>query len=213
MREHRIKYLRLSWFLPQLATARADGTKLKLTQQLTKVDLTILGDSGLSLLNTQQRHYLLESIDDWHRSYALITSQTPQCEWHQAIWDASLADTILDQILHNAHSLYLKVGSYRKELSKLNNCKECCTSISEESVYFAPTFSIDHSCVIKLHRIVWSRLVRLFDPNHRITLLRHWSQFEKWLFYYNWHRDKRHSHCCSKKNDDWYFHVLYFLYK
>ena len=80
MREYRIKYLRLSRFLPQLATTRADGTKLKLTQQLTKVDLTILGDSGLSVLNTQERHYLLESIDDWHRSYALITSQTTQSE-------------------------------------------------------------------------------------------------------------------------------------
>ena len=85
MREYRIKYLRLSRFLPQFAIARADGTQLKLTQQLTKVDLMILDDSGLSVLNTQQRHDLLESIDDRHRSYALIASQTPQCEWHQVI--------------------------------------------------------------------------------------------------------------------------------
>jgi len=159
----------------------------------------ILDDSGLSVLNTQQRHDLLESIDDRHCSYTLITSQTPQSEWLQVIWDTSLADAILDQILHNTHTLYLKVGSFRKKLSKFNNCKKWCASISEESVYFAPTCSIDHSGVIKVHRIEWYRLVRLFDPNRRNTQLRHWSQFAKWLLYYNWHRDKRHSHCCSKK--------------
>jgi len=122
MKGYRVKYLKLSRFLPQLAIARADGTYLKMIQQLTKVDLIIFDDWGLSVLNSQERHDMLEIIDDRHnRSSTLITSQIPQSEWFQVIGDPTLADAILDRIIYNAYTIELKAGSVRKKLSKLNN--------------------------------------------------------------------------------------------
>ncbi len=122
MKGYRVKYLKLSRFLPQLAMARADGSYLKVIQQLTKVDLMILDDWGLSIFNSQERHDLLEIFDDRHnRASTLITSQVPKSEWFEVIGDPTLADAILDRILYNAYSIELKGGSVRKKLSKLNN--------------------------------------------------------------------------------------------
>ena len=75
---YRVKYFRIPRFLPQLAIAKGDGSYLKLMAQLAKIDLMILDDWGLSVLNDQQRHDLLEIIDDRHnRSSTIITSQLP----------------------------------------------------------------------------------------------------------------------------------------
>ncbi len=124
MKGYKVKYLRLSRFLPQLALARGDGSYFKIIRQLAKTELIILDDWGLSVFSSQERHDILEIFDDRHnRSSTLITSQIPQNEWHQVIGDPTLADAILDRVLHNAYHLNLKGGSARKKLSKLNNSK------------------------------------------------------------------------------------------
>ena len=121
---YRVKYFRIPRFLPQLAIAKGDGSYLKLMAQLAKIDLMILDDWGLSVLNDQQRHDLLEIIDDRHnRSSTIITSQLPMEKWHAVVGDPTIADAILDRVIHNAYTLNLKGDSVRKKHSRLTKKK------------------------------------------------------------------------------------------
>ena len=77
--------------------------------QIAKTDLLILDDWGLESLTLGQRNDVLELMEDPHAARStLITSQVPVQKWHAAIGDATLADAILDRLLHNAHRLQLK---------------------------------------------------------------------------------------------------------
>ena len=118
---YKVRYLRLSSILQQLTLAQGDGTYFKKMQQLSKTDLLILDDWGLSVLSTQERRNLLEIFEDRHnRTSTIITSQIPQSEWHAIIGDPTLADAILDRVVHNAYQIQLKGGSIRKKMYKLN---------------------------------------------------------------------------------------------
>ncbi|WP_304439180.1 MULTISPECIES: ATP-binding protein [unclassified Oleiphilus] len=79
-----------------------------------------MDDWGLEKMTLGQRNDLLEIMEDRHgvRS-TIITSQLPITQWHKAIGDATLADAILDRILHNSHKLKLKGESLRKAMSKI----------------------------------------------------------------------------------------------
>jgi DNA replication protein DnaC len=80
-----------------------------------KADLLILDDWGLTKLNAEQRRDLLELIDDRHDSrYTLVTSQLPVDHWHEIIGDPTLADAILDRLVHNAYRITLRGESLRK---------------------------------------------------------------------------------------------------
>jgi DNA replication protein DnaC len=82
----------------------------------------VLDDWGLEKLNLGQRNDLLEIMEDRHGAKStLITSQLPVTQWHNAIGDATLADAILDRLLHNAHKLKLKGESMRKVKSELTD--------------------------------------------------------------------------------------------
>ena len=82
----------------------------------------MLDDWGLEKLNLGQRNDLLEIMEDRHGAKStLITSQLPVTQWHNAIGDATLADAILDRLLHNAHKLKLKGESMRKVKSELTD--------------------------------------------------------------------------------------------
>jgi DNA replication protein DnaC len=98
-----------------LALARGDGRYAKLLRTLARIDLLILDDWGPEPLNAEQRRDLLEIVEDRYdvRSI-LITSQLPIERCYEVIGDPTLADAILDRIIHNAYRIELKGESMRK---------------------------------------------------------------------------------------------------
>ena len=113
-------YRRLPRLLQELALAKGDGRYEKLLKGFARTDLLVIDDWGLSKLIKEQRHDLLEIFEDRHglRS-TLIAGQLPIENWHDLIGDATLADAILDRLVHNAYKLNLKGESMRKTRSKL----------------------------------------------------------------------------------------------
>lgn len=119
-----VRYFRSSRLLDLLAIAHGDGRFSKIINQLAKTDLIVLDDWGLQKLTLGQRNDMLELMEDRHGSRStLITSQVPVAQWHDAIGDATLADAILDRLLHNAHRLDLEGDSMRREMSNLKTAK------------------------------------------------------------------------------------------
>lgn len=114
------KYYRLSRLMLELTQAKADGTYSKALQQLAKLDVLIMDDWGLEPLNAAQRNDLMEIMDDRNGSSStVIISQLPTDQWYQSIGDNTLADAILDRLMHNAHRINLKGESMRKLQSEL----------------------------------------------------------------------------------------------
>jgi DNA replication protein DnaC len=112
----RTLYLRSPQFFYQIALARADGSYVSLMKRLAKAYLLVLDDLGLAPLTDPERRDLLEVIEDRHGNVAtLITSQLPVENWHDHIGDPTIADAILDRLIHNAHRIQLKGGSMRKK--------------------------------------------------------------------------------------------------
>jgi DNA replication protein DnaC len=112
------RYYRLPRLSFELALARADGSYLKLLSGLAKADLLILDDWGIAALEGQAQHDLLEVIDDRAQAHStLVASQVPPSEWHQLFADPTVADAVLDRLLHNAIRIDLKGGSMRKKTS------------------------------------------------------------------------------------------------
>lgn len=110
-----VRYLRLPRLLEQLRIAHGDGSWSRLMGQLARTDLVILDDWGLHKLNAAQRNDLMELIEDRHgRRATLIASQLPVEHWHELIGEATLADAILDRLLHHAHRLALTGESLRR---------------------------------------------------------------------------------------------------
>jgi DNA replication protein DnaC len=112
----RTLYLRSPQFFYQIALARADGSYGTLMKRLSKAHLLVLDDLALTPLNDTERRDLLEVTEDRHGSSStLITSQLPIENWHDHIGDPTIADAILDRLIHNAHRIQLKGGSMRKK--------------------------------------------------------------------------------------------------
>lgn len=121
------KYYRLSRLMLLLTQAKADGTYIKALQTLAKIDLLILDDWGLEPLKAAQRNDLMEIMDDRHGSKStVIISQLPTEDWHQSIGDNTLADAILDRLMHNAHRIKLKGESMRKKQLEIDECEQFC---------------------------------------------------------------------------------------
>ncbi|MGE0827425.1 MAG: IS21-like element helper ATPase IstB [Candidatus Binatia bacterium] len=115
-----VRYLRLPRLFEQLRIAHGDGSYLRLLQLWAKTDLLILDDWGLDTLALAERKDLLELMDDRHGVHStLITSQLPLDHWHTYLGDPTMADAILDRLLHNAHKIHLKGESMRKTTSTL----------------------------------------------------------------------------------------------
>jgi DNA replication protein DnaC len=111
-----VYYTRTSRLLGELALARAEGTYLRRLTALSRVDLLVLDDWGLAPLTDEQRRDLWELLDDrYDRRSNLVTSQLPVDHWHQALGDPTLADAILDRLVHNAHKIALQGESLRKQ--------------------------------------------------------------------------------------------------
>ena len=126
-------YQRLPRLLEELALARADGRYLKLMAHVTKVDVLVLDDWGLAILDDERRRDLLELLDERYQSRStVITSQLPMAHWHEALGDATLADAILDRLVHHAHPITLTGESLRKVKGSLTRAEGL------ESVPMAP---------------------------------------------------------------------------
>ncbi len=107
--------LRLPRFLQELPIAKGDGRSPKLMAALAKTALLILDDWGLATLNDEHRRDTLELLEDRHgRGATIVTSQLPVDHWHEALGDPTLADAILDRLLHNAYNMTLRGDSMRK---------------------------------------------------------------------------------------------------
>ena len=108
-------YLRLPRLFEELRLAKADGRYGKLMLSYAKTDLLVLDDWGLTPMTDPQRRDLLELMEDrYGLKSTIITSQLPVTSWHDAIGDPTMADAILDRIVHNAHKIEMKGESMRK---------------------------------------------------------------------------------------------------
>ncbi len=113
---HSVLYQRIPRLFADLALARGDGRYARLMRAVGGVKLLILDDWGLEPLGAEQRHDLLEIVEDrYGRGATLITSQIPVDRWHELIGDPTIGDAILDRIVHNAHRLQLRGDSLRRK--------------------------------------------------------------------------------------------------
>lgn len=113
-------YLRLPRLLQDMAITKGDGRYPKLLTTLAKIDVLVLDDWGLAQLTADQRRDLLEILEDRHGARStLATSQLPIEKWHDSIGDPTLADAILDRLVHSAYKINLKGDSMRKRKAKL----------------------------------------------------------------------------------------------
>ncbi len=118
------RYYRLPRLWLELKVSKADGTYSKWLTQVAKIDVLILDDWGLVTPDVEQRRDLLEILDDrYQKRSTIITSQLPTTIWHEHLNDATLADAILDRLVHNAMRLELIGESLRKN-KKLLQTKE-----------------------------------------------------------------------------------------
>jgi DNA replication protein DnaC len=119
---YRAFYIRAPKFYYHLAMAKADGSYGKIMTKLSKTQLLVIDDLGLAPMTDSERRDLLEVIEDRHgHASTLITSQLPVEHWHENIGDPTIADAILDRLIHNAHRIHLKGGSMRKKLKLDSN--------------------------------------------------------------------------------------------
>ena len=115
-----VRYFRLSRLLLELTQAKADGSYHKQLKQLARVQLLLIDDWGLEPLKPAHRNDLMEIMDDRHgQTSTVVISQLPTDQWYASIGDNTLADAILDRLMHNAHRLQLKGESMRKILGQL----------------------------------------------------------------------------------------------
>jgi DNA replication protein DnaC len=121
---YRVAYHNLPKLFSKLKMSKADGSYLKEISKIERQHLLILDDFGIQPLDAQSRNALMELIEDRHeKSAIIITSQVPVNKWFEVIGEQTIADAILDRIVHNAHRLELKGESLRKKknLEQENN--------------------------------------------------------------------------------------------
>lgn len=109
-------YCNVPKLFAKLKMAKADGSYLKEIAKIERQDLLILDDFGIQPFDAQGRAALMEIIEDRHgKTSLIITSQVPVNKWHEVIGEKTIADAILDRIIHDAHRLELKGESLRKK--------------------------------------------------------------------------------------------------
>jgi DNA replication protein DnaC len=115
---YRAIYRRASRLFDELVLARADGSYARLLAKLARVDVLVVDDWGIAPARDQERHDLLEVLEDRYGTRSTIfASQLPVSKWHEYLGEPTVADAILDRLVHNAHKLVLKGPSRRKEES------------------------------------------------------------------------------------------------
>jgi DNA replication protein DnaC len=110
-----VLYQRVPRLLEGLGIARGDGRYARTLKNLARVQLLILDDWAITPLTGEQRRDLMEVVDDRHdRASTIITSQVPVDHWHEHIGNPTIADAVLDRLVHGAHRLDLQGESIRK---------------------------------------------------------------------------------------------------
>ncbi len=116
---YRVLYFNTAKLFARLKMAKADGSYLKESARIERQHLLILDDFGLQPMDNQNRITLLEIIEDRHeKGSVLITSQVPISGWYDIIGEKTVADAILDRLVHDAHRVELKGESLRKTRKK-----------------------------------------------------------------------------------------------
>lgn len=116
---YKVFYANTSKLFAQLKLAKADGSSMKELVRIEKQDLLILDDFGIQPLDQQSRTLLMEIMEDRHgKRSTIITSQLPVKQWYEVIGEKTIADAILDRIVHDAHRIEIKGESMRKRKEK-----------------------------------------------------------------------------------------------
>jgi len=114
---YKVAYFNTQKLLMKTKMARVEGTIFKLFENISKATLLIIDDFGLTHLEQQQQLDLMEMIEDRHaKSSTIIASQLPVSSWFEVIGEETIADAILDRLVHTSHRLELKGESQRKKL-------------------------------------------------------------------------------------------------
>lgn len=120
---YRVLYQHNTKLFARLKIAKADGSYLKELAKIERQHLLLIDDFGIQPLDAQSRSALMELIEDRHgKSSTIITSQVPVSRWHDIIGEQTIADAILDRIVHDAHRIEMKGESLRKK--RHNNPEE-----------------------------------------------------------------------------------------
>ena len=123
-----VMYVRVPRLVEQMRIAHGDGSFGKLLAQLARIDVLLLDDWGLTPLQSSERHDLLEVVDDRVNTRStIITSQLPVDHWHAWLNDPTLADAILDRLVHASHRIALKGESRRKNIAEINSAESIVT--------------------------------------------------------------------------------------
>lgn len=118
---YKILYYNTNKLFTKLKMTKADGSYMKEIVKIAKHDLLILDDFGIKSLDSSDRQYLMEIIEDRHgKKSTLIASQLPIDAWHQIIGEHTIADAILDRIVHDSYKVNLKGESMRKKRRNIN---------------------------------------------------------------------------------------------
>lgn len=113
--DHSVRFFRLPRLVDELTRYHALQNRASLLRQIAKAELLVIDDFGLTPLSDQSKRDLLEILDDrYDRSSTIVTSQLPVDQWHAFLADPTLADAILDRLVHNSYRLALKGESMRK---------------------------------------------------------------------------------------------------
>jgi DNA replication protein DnaC len=114
--DYSVRFFRLPRLVDELTRAHSMQNRSGLLKQLAKAELLVLDDFGLTPLSDQTKRDLLEILDDrYDRRSTIVTSQLPVDQWHAYLNDPTLADAILDRVVHNSYRLTLKGESMRKQ--------------------------------------------------------------------------------------------------
>ncbi|MBC6490708.1 IS21-like element helper ATPase IstB [Flavihumibacter stibioxidans] len=117
---YKVQYEHCTKLFSRLKMGKADGTYLKEIAKIEKQDLLILDDFGMQPLDAQNRAILMDIIEDRHGKHStLFTAQVPVNKWYEVIGEQTIADAIMDRIIHDAHRLELKGESLRKKRPNL----------------------------------------------------------------------------------------------
>lgn len=121
---YRVMYFSTGKLFSKLKMAKADGSYVSEVARMERQHVLILDDFGIQGVDAQSRAMLMEIIEDRHgKGSTIITSQVPVAQWHEVIGEKTIADAILDRLIHNAHRLELTGESLRKKQSE-NNGKQ-----------------------------------------------------------------------------------------
>lgn len=116
MNGYKVMYFSAGKLFAKLKMAKADGSYLKEIDRIEKQDLIILDDFGLQALDSHKRDFFMEIIEDRHgKRSTIIASQLPVSTWHEVIGEQTIADAILDRMVHNSIRIDLKGESLRKK--------------------------------------------------------------------------------------------------